>query len=107
MLWRLSCVPGRSVKEWQGELAWQLDEDHVKKLAALLEEFQVWDFEYEVNGFPATDLPSCVITVIDENGAVKEIDHYLGDSLNEMERPMTLEEFEEEMDRIIGTKTYI
>ncbi|GGF18024.1 hypothetical protein GCM10010954_16000 [Halobacillus andaensis] len=79
----------------------------MKKLAALLEEFQVWDFEYEVNGFPATDLPSCVITVIDENGAVKEIDHYLGDSLNEMERPMTLEEFEEEMDRIIGTKTYI
>ncbi|MCP3027048.1 DUF6438 domain-containing protein [Halobacillus sp. A5] len=90
-----------------GECEWKLDDDQMKRLLALMDGFDFFNYEYEANGFPATDLPSCITSITYEDGAVKEVDHYLGDSLNEEERLMTLEEFEEEIDRIVGTHAYI
>jgi hypothetical protein len=94
-----------------GKREWELSSKKVGNLNVLIEEFDHRTYEYRtLDGF-ATDHPNCIITIEFNDGFVKEIDHYLGDQLEEEHlvdfNKVGLYEFENKIERIVGTKKYV
>ncbi|MGB7604538.1 MAG: DUF6438 domain-containing protein [Lutisporaceae bacterium] len=86
-----------------GQLNSKISNRKVKQLADKLYEFNYKSFVYEPGDLFATDHPSCITTVKYLNGEIKTVDHYLGHFLVDKK----LSEFENSIDRILGTKKYV
>jgi len=86
-----------------GEHHWKISKKKVEQLNDLIEDFGFKSFIYEPGDEFITDCPSCITTVKYSNGETKEIDHYYGHiSIDD-----SLTEFENRIERIIGTKKYV
>ncbi|WP_458413042.1 DUF6438 domain-containing protein [Schinkia sp. CFF1] len=94
-----------------GEEEFKVSKSKIKKLEALLEEFDFRSFIYPKPDIFATDHPSCIIHVMYRDGFIKEVDHYLGDmETNTEERKHSLhnlDKFERKIEQIIGLRNYI
>jgi hypothetical protein len=86
----------------EGKRKWTLKPKKIEQLVKLIKEFDFKNFQYNPKGPCCTDLPFCITTVKFLDGTVKEIDHYLGYP----EFRDSLEKFEDNIDRIIGSKKY-
>jgi hypothetical protein len=94
-----------------GEYEWNLSAKKIDKLSNLIQQFNFQNYEYRtLDGF-ATDHPNCIITIEYLDGFDKEIDHYLGDQLEEdyliESEEISLFDFENKIEQIVGTRKYI
>ncbi|SHN10497.1 DUF6438 domain-containing protein [Gracilibacillus kekensis] len=101
---------GMHVKQ-HGEAEFNLGNDQIIQLNQLLQSFDFRNFEYPSPTISATDLPFCTILVTYQNGAMKEVEHYLGDFAEEgsqaHETFQALEGFENKIEEIIDLENFI
>ncbi|MCL7749907.1 DUF6438 domain-containing protein [Halalkalibacter alkaliphilus] len=94
-----------------GEIEFKIPNNKIKKLEALLEEFNFRSFTYPEPDMFATDQSSCVTRVIFQDGFDKEVNHYLGEDttylLGEKHSLHNLKKFENKIEQIIGLRKYI
>lgn len=88
----------------RGIFIWKINEERVKQLNDLLNDFCFREYVYKTPEDFATDNPSCIMNVIFSDGFEKEIDHYHGDYFSGIER---LNLLEKSINRIIGTRKHI
>ncbi|GGM26199.1 hypothetical protein GCM10011351_09800 [Paraliobacillus quinghaiensis] len=94
-----------------GKADFNITKSKIKKIEMLLKEFDYRSFTYPEPDMFATDQPSCITKVIFDDGFVKEIDHYLGDTQSydkESKHSIAnLEKFEKKLEQILGLRKYI
>ncbi|MDT8862964.1 DUF6438 domain-containing protein [Alkalihalobacillus sp. MEB130] len=94
-----------------GEFEFKITNNKIKKVEALLEEFDFRSFTYPEPDVFATDQPSCVTRVIFQDEFDKEVDHYLGEDatylFDEKHSLHGLEKFENKLEQILGLRKYI
>lgn len=75
----------------------------------MIKEFDFLNYEYRPGNEIVTDHPRCIIHVEFADGVMKEINHYLGDKLVEtdLNNKIGLIQFENKLERIVGTKRYV
>ncbi|WP_082232037.1 DUF6438 domain-containing protein [Halobacillus massiliensis] len=96
---------GREHVRMDGHHTWTLDEEEVQQLNELIEDFNYMSYQY-IQGDRQSDSahPYCKTSVQNEKGCYREINHYLGDTL---QIGRDLEVFEEKVEEIAGTRAYI
>jgi hypothetical protein len=94
-----------------GEEEFKISNSKIKKIEALLEEFDYRSFTYPEPDLFATDHPSCITRVEFADGFVKEVEHYLGDMKTDIEDHKhslhNLDKFEKKIEQIIGIRRFI
>ncbi|MFD2657261.1 DUF6438 domain-containing protein [Gracilibacillus thailandensis] len=88
-----------------------IDQGRLKQLAEKLRSIDFRHFTYPSTTVFATDQPYCTIWVKYEDGFVKEVEHYLGDSAEKGSKTkqdfQKLEKLENEIEMILGLKKLI
>jgi hypothetical protein len=86
---------------------WRISAQKVRQLEELIEWFDFRGFRYEPEpDSPATDFPSCIISVELLDGATHEIHHNYGHRLPE-DVAGRLNRFEHRVESILGTQRYV
>ncbi|WP_173918147.1 DUF6438 domain-containing protein [Halobacillus sp. Marseille-Q1614] len=96
---------GQQFVQKEGHHTWSLTDEQVEQLQELIEDFNYMSYQYiQGDRHSAADHPYCMTSVQDEKGCYREINHYLGDTL---QIGRDLETFEEKVEEIAGTHAYI
>ncbi|WP_208590111.1 DUF6438 domain-containing protein [Gracilibacillus suaedae] len=94
-----------------GEEVFCIDQGRLKQLFEKLQSIDFRHFIYPSATIIATDQPYCTIWVKYEDGFVKEVEHYLGDSAEKGSKAKQdlhkLEKLENEIELLLGLKKFI
>ena len=94
---------GRMFVEKTGPHEWIIDEVAVDAINAVIRKYGYFSIEAGEDLMITTDMPSCITSVLLEDGSSKEIDNYHGSSAY----PKILQRFENRIDEITGTRKYV
>jgi hypothetical protein len=94
---------GEGFVEKTGHHEWTLDPDAVTALNGAIKRYGYFSFEAREPTEMITCSPSCITSVLLEDGTYREIDNYYGSDAF----PVKLQRFETKIDDIIGIKKYV
>ena len=81
---------------------WTIDTKQIKKLNEVLQKYGYFKIKKKEATYWQTDGPYCITKIEFEDGASREIEHYLGED----SWPKRLTTIENGIDRIVGVKDY-